>query len=77
MEVVWKMLPPVRISDDNVERSVSNERAGLLDRRSRRLAGDRYRPIQSLSRHNEEHSLSPWLIMSAGEAIRDPMTNLF
>jgi hypothetical protein len=39
MKVVWKMLPPVRISDDNVERSVSNKSTGLLDRCGRRLAG--------------------------------------
>jgi hypothetical protein len=77
VKVVWKMLPPVRISDDNVERSVGNKGTGLLHRCGRRLTGDRQRPIQPLSCHNEEHALSPWLIMSAEEVIRDPMTNLF
>jgi hypothetical protein len=41
VKVVWKMLPPVRISDEDVERSVSNKSTSLLDRRGRRLAGHR------------------------------------
>jgi hypothetical protein len=41
MEVVWGMLPPVRISDEDVEHSVSNKSTGLLDGCGRRLAGYR------------------------------------
>jgi hypothetical protein len=41
VEVVRGMLPPVRISDEDVEHSVSNKGTGLLDRCSRRLAGYR------------------------------------
>jgi hypothetical protein len=77
MEVVRGMLSPVRISDEDVKHSVSNKSTRLLDRCGRRLAGDRQQPIRPLSRHNEEHALSPWLIMSAEDVIRDPMTNLF
>jgi hypothetical protein len=71
------MLPPVCISDENVEHSASDKSTGLLDRCGRRLAGYRQRPIQPLSGHNEEHALSAWLIMSAGDVIRNPMANLF
>jgi hypothetical protein len=77
VEGVWGMLPPVRISDENVEHSVSNKSTRLLDRCGRRLAGYRQQPIQPLSRHNEKHALSLWLIKSAGDVIRGPMTNLF
>jgi hypothetical protein len=77
VEVARGMLPPVRIGDEDVEHSVSNKGTGLLDRCGRCLAGDRQRPIQSLSRHNEEHATSPWLSMLAQDVIRDPITNLF
>jgi hypothetical protein len=77
VEVVWGMLPPVRISDEDVEHSVSNKSTGLLDRCGRRLASDRQQPVEPLSRHNEEHALSPWLIISARDGTREPMTTLF
>jgi hypothetical protein len=77
LEVVRGMLPPVRISDEDVEHSASDKSTGLLDRCGRRLAGYRQQPIQPLSRHNEKHALSLWLIKSAGDVIRGPMTNLF
>ena len=71
------MLPPVCISDEDVEHSASDKSTGLLDRGSRHLAGCRQRPIQPLSRNNEVQALSAWLIMSAADVIPDPMANPF
>jgi hypothetical protein len=77
VEVVWGMLQSIRISDEDIEHSISDKSTGLVDRCGRRLAGDRQQSIQPLSRHNEKHALSPWLIMSAGDGTREPVINRF